>query len=97
MRPVSLADMTGVTVTPEDFLDALAVAFAKYEEQFTTFGFAPIRTAWLARAARLGEVITARTTRDIFEGTFETVDDSGALVLKTANGRVQIPAGDVFF
>jgi hypothetical protein len=25
-----------------------------------TYGFEPIRTAWLARAARLGEVITAR-------------------------------------
>jgi len=95
--PVSLAAATGIDVTPEEFLDVLATSFAKWEAQFTTFGFEPIRTAWLSRAARLGERICARTTRDTFEGTFETVDAQGALVLLTAHGRVMIPAGDVFF
>ena len=52
-----------MAVTPEEFLDLLAPAYAGYEAQFTTYGFAPIREAWLARAAKLGEVITARTSR----------------------------------
>ncbi|MEO1780214.1 MAG: biotin--[acetyl-CoA-carboxylase] ligase, partial [Pseudomonadota bacterium] len=84
-------------ITPEAFLDLLAQAFARYEAQFVTYGFAVIRTAWLARAARLGEVITARTTRDSQVGTFVDVDGDGQLVLETAKGRVHIPAADVYF
>ena len=97
VAPVSLAGAMGVQVSPEDFLDVLAASYAKWETQFVTYGFEPIRTAWLARAARLGERIIARTTREEFEGTFDTVDEQGALVLLTAQGRVSIPAGDVFF
>lgn len=96
-RPVSLLSETGVAVTPEEFLDALAAAYAHWEHQFATYGFEPIRTAWLGRAARLGEVITARTLRQETVGTFETVDSAGNLVLNTAKGRVVIPAADVYF
>ncbi len=96
-RPVSLLSETGCKVTPEEFLELLAASFARYESQFTTYGFAPIREAWLARAARLGEVITARTSRDETIGTFETVDLAGNLVLKTSQGLVVIPAAEVFF
>ncbi|MGR3503751.1 biotin--[acetyl-CoA-carboxylase] ligase [Pseudaestuariivita sp.] len=97
VRPVSLLAETGVRVGPEAFLDALAAAYAEAEAQFTTYGFAPIREAWLARAARLGEVVTARTGIAETTGTFETVDKDGQLVLKTAQGRVHLPAADVFF
>jgi len=96
-RPVSLLSETGAEVTPETFLDHLAGAYARHEASFTTYGFAPIRTAWLRRAARLGEVITARTTRDEITGTFQTVDETGNLVLSTAHTRHAIPAAEVFF
>ncbi|WP_027258432.1 biotin--[acetyl-CoA-carboxylase] ligase [Leisingera aquimarina] len=95
--PVSLLSETGVQVSPKEFLAALADAFARYELQFSTYGFEPIRTAWLERAAKLGEVITARTANSETEGTFETVDGSGNLVLNTAKGRVSIPAADIYF
>ncbi|AUR07271.1 biotin--[acetyl-CoA-carboxylase] ligase [Phaeobacter inhibens] len=95
--PVSLLSETGIHVTPEDFLTELAAAYNRCEIQFVTYGFEPIRTAWLARAARLGEVIIARTSNSETEGTFETVDANGNLVLKTAKGRVNIPAADIFF
>ena len=97
VRPVSLLSETGVAVGPEDFLGLLAPAYARYEAQFTQYGFASIRTAWLARAARLGEVITARTGRQEVTGTFETVDEAGNLVLKTAKSRQAIPAAEIFF
>ncbi|MFC2967238.1 biotin--[acetyl-CoA-carboxylase] ligase [Acidimangrovimonas pyrenivorans] len=97
LRPVSLLSETGAMVTPEEFLDLLAPAYAAREAQFRTYGFEPIRTAWLARAARLGERIVARTTSESHEGTFETVDAAGNLVLNTAQGRRAIPAAEVFF
>lgn len=97
LRPVSLLSETGAQVDPESFLGHLALAYAAREDQFVTYGFAPVRTAWLDRAARLGQVITARTGTTETTGTFETVDASGNLVLLTAQGRVSIPAADVFF
>ncbi|TMV08003.1 biotin--[acetyl-CoA-carboxylase] ligase [Ruegeria sediminis] len=97
VRPVSLLSETGAQVEAEDFLTELAAAYAHYETQFVTYGFEPIRTAWLGRAARLGEVITARTATSETVGTFETVDADGNLVLNTAKGRVGIPAADVYF
>ncbi|OIQ70733.1 bifunctional ligase/repressor BirA [mine drainage metagenome] len=97
VRPVSLLSETGARVTPEEFLDLLAVAYARAAAQFFSYGFSAIRSAWLARAARLGERIVARTGTETIEGTFETVDETGALVLKTAAGRRAIPAAEVFF
>lgn len=97
LRPVSLLSETGAQVSAEDFLTELADAYAKLENQFVTYGFEPIRKAWLARAAKLGEVITARTGASETVGTFETVDAGGNLVLNTAKGRVSIPAADVYF
>ncbi|MGR3467500.1 MAG: biotin--[acetyl-CoA-carboxylase] ligase [Shimia sp.] len=82
---------------PEAFLDLLALFYDKRERAFTTYGFGPIRTAWLARAARLGQPIRARTTRETHHGTFRDVDHQGQLVLETPKGRLTIPAADVYF
>ncbi|MDJ0626957.1 MAG: biotin--[acetyl-CoA-carboxylase] ligase [Rhodobacter sp.] len=95
--PVSLAEEAGLQIGPEEFLAELAAAYAGWETRFSTYGFAPLREAWLDRAARLGQVITARTGAEEIAGVFETVDKSGALVLNTANGRRAIPAADVYF
>ena len=97
LRPVSVLGETGLTVTPDALIGPLARAFDGWERQFRAHGFAPLRAAWLDRAARLGEVVTARTGRETLTGTFETVDDAGNLVLKTAGGRVAVPAADVYF
>lgn len=96
-RPVSLVAETGASVSPEAFLAVLAPAYAHHEAQFRLYGFAPIRELWLSRAARLGEVITARTMRDETTGTFETVDEAGNLILSTAKGRAVIAAAEIFF
>tara|TARA_R110002049_G_scaffold23545_3_gene83292 strand:+ start:8263 stop:8997 length:735 start_codon:yes stop_codon:yes gene_type:complete len=94
---VTLQSATGIALAPEDFLNVLSAEYATLEDQFVTYGFAPIRTAWLAHAARLGEVITARTMRDEITGVFEDVDASGSLILRTAKGLVPVTAADVFF
>lgn len=96
-RPVSVMGETGLRLSPETLLDLLAPAFARWEAQLATWGFAPLRTAWLARAARLGQTITARTMTETIEGRFETIDEAGALVLRTAAGARAIPAADVYF
>lgn len=97
VRPVSLLGEAGLRVTPEELLAVLARAYADREAQFVACGFGPIRAAWLARAARLGEEIVARTARGETQGRFETVDAAGNLVLSVRGGRVAIPAAEVFF
>ncbi|OIP86670.1 MAG: biotin--[acetyl-CoA-carboxylase] ligase [Rhodobacterales bacterium CG2_30_65_12] len=97
LRPVSLAGETGARITPEELLFALAPAYAFREAQFASFGFAPIRTAWLARAARLGQRLTARLPTEEINGTFREVDEEGRLVLETPQGLRRIAAGDIFF
>ena len=97
LAPVSLLGETGITITPEDFLTLLAQHFARWEAQFTTHGFGPIRSAWLQNAARIGQNITARMMRDEITGTFVEIDTQGQLVLETPKGRQQIAAADIFF
>jgi BirA family transcriptional regulator, biotin operon repressor / biotin---[acetyl-CoA-carboxylase] ligase len=97
LRPVSLLAETGVMVAPGDFLTGLAAAYAVREQVFVAQGFAPIRRDWLARAARLGEVITARAGNTTTRGRFETLDEAGNLVLMTAKGRTAIAAAEVLF
>ncbi|WP_439137227.1 biotin--[acetyl-CoA-carboxylase] ligase [Roseicyclus sp.] len=97
VAPVSLTGEGGVLVTPEDFLTHLAQSFAHWEGQFATYGFGPIRTAWLQNAARIGQAITARTMREQVTGTFVDMDMEGQLVLETAKGRQHIAAADIFF
>lgn len=97
LAPVSVAGETGVAVAPDAFLDRLAAAYDHWERLFVQQGFAPIRTAWLAQAARLGESLTARTPRDSVTGIFTDVDSDGQLVLETAHGPRKIAAADIFF
>ncbi|HDR28593.1 MAG TPA: biotin--[acetyl-CoA-carboxylase] ligase, partial [Rhodovulum sp.] len=75
----------------------LAEHLAHQDAFFRSHGFGPLRAAWLDRAARLGQSITARTSTEELTGTFVTVDEDGQLVLETAGGRRTIAAADVFF
>jgi len=95
--PATLAEVTGEPVDPLEFLAFLAEHFDHQDRFFRMHGFGPLRAAWLDRAARLGETITARTASDEIAGRFETVDADGRLVLETASGRQAIAAADVFF
>ncbi len=60
-------------------------------------GFAAIRSAWLARATGIGHAIEVRLSDRTLAGTFEAIDEAGALLLrKQDGGREAISAGDVF-
>jgi len=95
--PTSVLSATGAQVNPETFLALLAPAFAAWEQRLVTHGFDPLRRAFLDRAARLGDTITARTGTDTITGTFTDIDAAGALVLTTPRGRQAVLAADIFF
>lgn len=95
--PTSLKAAGGWDVDAVDFLTSLASAYADQEALLAKHGFARIRSDWLGHAAKLGEVITARTSEAEITGTFETIDDDGSLILSTGVGKHIICAADVYF
>lgn len=97
--PVTNLTAEGATVAPADLLGALIAAFSTaYGDWALGEGFAAIRSAWLARAAGLGEEITVHLPNAEVRGTFEALDPDGALVVRGADGVLKrVAAGEVFF
>ena len=53
---------------------------------------------WLERAAGLGEKVAINTGTTTLEGIFDTIDDTGCLIVRTVDGRrLPVAAGEVFF
>jgi BirA family biotin operon repressor/biotin-[acetyl-CoA-carboxylase] ligase len=94
----SLAALGARPASPDDALTALAAGFAKWYNHWRDGGFAPIRDAWLARAAGLGARIRARLATMERSGVFQGIDSSGALLLDEGGGKLAaIPAAEIFF
>ncbi|MCL4712894.1 MAG: biotin--[acetyl-CoA-carboxylase] ligase [Pseudorhodoplanes sp.] len=61
-------------------------------------GFEPIRNLWLERARGRGQPISVHLADRVIAGIFDTVDETGALMIRDTDGRsVRITAGDVHF
>jgi hypothetical protein len=87
----------GATVSPESLFASLTAKMMGRLAQWNSGEhFSTIRTDWLARAAGLGETMRVRVADKDIVGNFETIDDTGRLVLVAADGaRETIAAGDV--
>jgi BirA family biotin operon repressor/biotin-[acetyl-CoA-carboxylase] ligase len=81
---------------PRTALGAFAGRFEAWAQRWRSEGFAPVREAWLARAAALGKQIGVRLDTATLQGIFVDIDQQGTLLLKTEGGLRQISAGDVF-
>ena len=84
-------------ISPQALAQRLDGAFWRHYDRWLADGFAPLRAAWLERAAGLGTPITVRLPSETVEGVFEDVDDTGGLVLRMKTGVRIINAGDVYF
>jgi len=95
---VSLAAL-GVQISAEELFMALSDAWVEFRAIWDNGrGFAEIRRLWLDRAAGLGERVAIQTGSATLEGIFDTIDETGCLIVRTAEGRrVPVAAGDVFF
>jgi BirA family biotin operon repressor/biotin-[acetyl-CoA-carboxylase] ligase len=95
---VSLAAL-GVQISAEELFSALSDAWVEFRGIWDNGrGFAEIRKLWLERAAGLGERVAINTGTTTLEGIFDTIDDTGCLIVRTAEGRrVPVAAGEVFF
>jgi BirA family biotin operon repressor/biotin-[acetyl-CoA-carboxylase] ligase len=95
--PYKTATLVGVggIATVDGARDILLDGLAKHLEAWTAHGFEPIRTAWLARAHPIGTPLRASIGGRTEEGLFAGLDESGAMLLDTPEGRKRIAAADV--
>ena len=97
--PATSLAALGVHVGAEELFAALSDAWVEFRGIWDKGrGFSEIRKAWLECAFGLGERVAINTGTGAVEGTFDTIDDAGCLIVRTADGRrVPITAGEVYF
>ena len=97
-RPATSLPAAGIAAPPAaDVASALAAAFADLRADWRDHGFAPVRAAWLARAAGLGRRLEARLGSETVPGVFTGLAPDGALLLTLPDASVRaIHAGEVF-
>ncbi len=88
----------GVEISPEQLLHFLSPAMLRRLVQWDRGrGFEAIRSDWLARAHPPGTELRLRLAQREITGSFETLDDTGRLILRRKDGSTEaIMAGDVF-
>lgn len=85
--PATSLRVLGVEATAEDLFGALSDSWAELSGIWDRGrGFGAIRNRWLACAAGLGEAVSIKTGSTTVSGIFETMDDTGCLVIATAGG-----------
>ena len=97
--PATSLAALGVQIGAEELFAALSDGWAEFRGIWDNGrGFGEIRRLWLARAAGLGQAVSIKSGGATIQGTFDTLDEQGCMVVRTiAGARVPISAGDVYF
>ena len=95
--PATSLAAAGCRTSAHDVMDSYFDHLRLWYGRWRSEGFAPLRDAWLARAAGIGQTIDVRLANERLRGKFSALDGSGALILETDAGPRAITAGDVFF
>jgi BirA family biotin operon repressor/biotin-[acetyl-CoA-carboxylase] ligase len=97
--PATSLAALGVQIGAEELFAELSDAWAEFRGIWDNgSGFEQIRRLWLERAAGLGQPVAVHTGSFTVEGTFDTIDKLGCLIIRTSEGRLMpISAGDVYF
>ena len=89
----------GIETSAEALFAALSDGWTEFRSIWGDgSGFGEIRRLWLQRAASLGEKVAIKSGGAAIEGTFETIDEQGCMMVRTPAGKlVPITAGEVHF
>src|SRR6185312_10289064 len=81
--PATSLAALGVHISAEELFAALSDAWVEFRGIWNNGrGFAEIRKRWLERAAGLGERVAINTGATTVEGTFDTIDETGCLIVR---------------
>ena len=97
--PATSLAAIGVHIGAEELFAELSDAWAEFRGIWDKGrGFGEIRRLWLERAAGLGQPVAIHSAGATVEGTFDGIDETGCMIVRTAGGKqVPISAGDVYF
>jgi BirA family transcriptional regulator, biotin operon repressor / biotin---[acetyl-CoA-carboxylase] ligase len=97
--PATSLAALGVQIGAEELFAVLSDAWAEFRGIWDDGqGFGEIRRLWLERAAGLGQPVTIQSGSSTIAGIFDTIDDSGCLIIRTPEGKqLAVSAGDVYF
>ena len=97
--PATSLAALGVHIGAEELFAELSDAWAQFRSVWDNGrGFGEIRRLWLERAAGLGQPVAIKTGSVTVDGTFETIDETGCMIVRSSGGKqVAISAGDVYF
>src|ERR1700686_3914410 len=97
--PATSLAALGVHIGAEELFAKLSDAWAESRGIWDQgHGFDEIRRLWLERAAGLGQPVAVNTGGAPIEGIFDTIDETGCLIVRTSGGElVPVSAGDVYF
>src|SRR5476649_1121491 len=97
--PATSLKSLGVDISAEKLFAALSDTWAEYRGIWDNGrGFGEIRLKWLERATGLGQPVSILSGGSTVVGTFDTIDETGCMIVRTSDGRrVPISAGDVYF
>jgi BirA family transcriptional regulator, biotin operon repressor / biotin---[acetyl-CoA-carboxylase] ligase len=97
--PATSLAAVGVHVGAEELFTVLSDCWAEFRAMWDDGrGFEQIRRRWLDRATGLGERVAIRSGNSTIEGTFDTLDGAGCMIVRTPDGRrIPIAAGEVYF
>ena len=97
--PATSLAALGINIGAEELLTVLSDSWAEFRGIWDRGrGFGEIRRLWLERATGLERGVAVHTGGSIVEGIFDTIDESGCMIVRTLDGkRVPISAGDVYF
>jgi BirA family transcriptional regulator, biotin operon repressor / biotin---[acetyl-CoA-carboxylase] ligase len=82
---------------PIAFLARVRPKLEALDAQLVSYGFGPLRKAWLARAHGLGQAARVAQGERVLEGRIAGLSERGELELETPQGRQVVSAGDVYF
>jgi len=96
--PATSLAAAGCSIEAEPVARTFCARLSAWLRDWERDGFAPVRAAWLARAVGLGRPMVARLPDGSApQGLFRDIDEQGALVLQTEDGKTRrIVAGAVF-
>jgi BirA family biotin operon repressor/biotin-[acetyl-CoA-carboxylase] ligase len=87
---------TGKSISRVAFTRTLLQELDAIYALFLAEGYAPVRKEWLERSRLTGEQVTVKDNGIVQSGIVAGIDEYGALLLETADGKViQILSGDV--
>jgi BirA family biotin operon repressor/biotin-[acetyl-CoA-carboxylase] ligase len=88
----------GLRIGRREMLDLIIQSFEKYYNMWKLTGFTNIHTLWLQHAYRLGMQVNIGDVNTRISGIFESIDKSGAMVIRLESGEIyKMSIGEMFF